>query len=206
MGQIPPMPNYRRPSPSTMPVFFTVCLVQQGSTALIDHLDILREAVRLTLRDRPFDILAWVVLPDHMLAVWRLPESDPNYSQRWGRIKSRFTRDLRVRLRRPGLGPESFPTEFPEISKGRFAGLKPGLRTDKREQAVWQRRFWEHHCRDDRDLEAHIRYCWGNPVKHGFVTRPADWPASSIHRDIRLGRVEPEWSGVEPVGAFGEMA
>lgn len=56
------------------------------------------------------------------------------------------------------------------------------------------------------DLEAHIRYCWLNPVKHGFVERSTDWAASSIHRDIRLGRMEPEWRGVEPVGVFGEVA
>ena len=201
------MPRYRRPASSVRPVFFTVCLAERGATALTDHLDVLREAVAVTLRDRPFEILAWVVLPDHMHAVWRLPADDPDYSQRWGRIKARFSRDWRLRAsRRPGLGPGSgaFPEAFPAITSGRFAGLKPGLRADRREQAVWQRRFWEHHCRDERDLENHIRYCWLNPVKHGFVEAPTDWAASSIHRDIRLGRVEPEWCGIEPRGNFGE--
>jgi putative transposase len=198
------MPDYRRPPVSLAPVFFTVCLADRSASSLLDHLDILREAVRITKRDRPFDILAWIVLPDHMHAVWRLPPNDPNYSQRWGRIKARFTRDLRVRLSRPGLGPETFPEEFPEITSGRFAGLKPGLRVEKRERAVWQRRFWEHHCRDEADLRAHIRYCWSNPVKHGLVARPTDWDASSIHRDIRLGRCDPGWAGQTIDGDFGE--
>jgi putative transposase len=44
----------------------------------------------------------------------------------------------------------------------------------------------------------------GNPVKHGFVERPADWPFSSIHRDIREGRVESEWTGGCGEGEFGE--
>jgi hypothetical protein len=70
------MPNYRRPAFSPSPVFFTVCLADRSSTALLDHLDVLREAVRVVLKDRPFDILAWVVLPDHMHAVWRLPYAD----------------------------------------------------------------------------------------------------------------------------------
>lgn len=30
------------------------------------------------------------------------------------------------------------------------------------------------------------------PVRHGLVERPTDWPHSSIHRDIRIGRIEAE--------------
>ena len=41
-------------------------------------------------------------------------------------------------------------------------------------------------------------------MKHGLVERVADWPFSSIHRDIRLGMVEPKWSGIVPEGEFGE--
>ena len=87
-------------------------------------------------------------------------------------------------------------------------GLNPTLRSPskvaKGDAGVWQRRFWEHHIRDADDHAAHLRYCWANPVRHGLVERPADWPHSSIHRDIRLGRVEPEWSGEPPPGSFGE--
>jgi putative transposase len=49
-----------------------------------------------------------------------------------------------------------------------------------------------------------VTYCWGNPVKHGLVARAAEWPFSSIHRDIRAGRVDPEWAGDVPDGSFGE--
>ncbi|WP_341863941.1 transposase [Gymnodinialimonas sp. 57CJ19] len=185
------MPNYKRPRLTGLPVFFTVCLQQRGSSALLDHLDILRNAVIVTKRDRPFEILAYVVMPDHMHAVWRLPNEDPNYSQRWGRIKSRFSRDAR----RAGLVP-------PWEASG---GVNPALRR-KGEVGIWQRRFWEHHCRDEADLERHIRYCWMNPVKHGFVEKPTDWAASSILRDIRLGRVEAKWFGLAEDGEFGEAA
>jgi putative transposase len=59
----------------------------------------------------------------------------------------------------------------------------------KGEVGLWQRRFWEHHLRGEADVNAAIRYCWTNPVKHGFVERPEDWSYSSVHRDMRLGRV-----------------
>ena len=58
--------------------------------------------------------------------------------------------------------------------------------------------------RDEADYRAHVAYCWTNPVKHGFVSRPADWPFSSIHRDLRAGRVDPEWDGSAQDGRLGE--
>ena len=63
----------------------------------------------------------------------------------------------------------------------------------KREAGLLQRRFWAHAIREEADYRAHVAYCWGNPMKHGYVARAVDWPHSSIHRDVRLGRVEPDW-------------
>lgn len=48
-------------------------------------------------------------------------------------------------------------------------------------QSIWQRGYWEHLIRDDRDYDAHVDYCWVNPVKHGLVQRVEDWPHSSFH-------------------------
>ena len=195
------MSCYLRPHIPGACVFFTVALARRGARLLVDEIELLREAVRVTHVRRPFHIDAWVVLPDHMHCVWTLPEEDADYSQRWGTIKARFSRDLGRRMRRAGICP---PTELPVVSAGRYAGLKPGLREDKREAGIWQRRFWEHHIRDEADYAAHVRYCWINPVKHGFVERAVGWPYSSIHRDIRAGMVEAEWSGDVPDGQFGE--
>ena len=65
-------------------------------------------------------------------------------------------------------------------------------------------RRWEHHIRDETDLVAHVRYRWWNPVKHGLAGRAVDWPCSSIHRDIHTGKVDAEWTGAGPDGAFGK--
>lgn len=61
-----------------------------------------------------------------------------------------------------------------------------------------------HVVRDEEDFRRHVAYCWGNPVKHAPVARTVDWPYSSIHRDIRLGRVDPEWAGEVTDGGFDE--
>ncbi len=152
------------PSPcSGATTFFTVTLAERGSDLLVREIGRLREAVQMTRAARPFAIDAWVVLPDHLHCVWTLPEGDTNFSMRWGAIKGRFSRNLHVGRRRPSH----------EI---------------RREKAVWQRRFWEHHIRGDADFANHIQYCWANPVKHGLVERSEDWPYSSINRYIRLGK------------------
>ena len=173
------MSNYIRIRRPGATIFFTVNLAERGSPVLVDNIEVLREAVMATRAERPFKIDAAVVMPDHLHMVWTLPEGDDAYSVRWGAIKSRFT----MGLRRAGVG---MPTGLREVRSGRYAGLKPGLREDKRESAVWQRRFWEHHIRDAADYRAHVEYCWMNPVKHGYVERPEDWAFSSYRRDVRV--------------------
>jgi putative transposase len=60
--------------------FFTVNLLERRQSLLIDHIDILRDAVRRVRHLHPFHIDAWVVLPDHMHCVWTLPPDDADFS------------------------------------------------------------------------------------------------------------------------------
>lgn len=156
------MPNYVRPRVGGATVFFTVALAQRGDDLLVREEARLREAVRVTKAERPFVIDAWVVLPDHLHAVWTLPEGDSDYSSRWRLIKSRFSLGLPKGAMRPSLA-------------------------SRQERGIWQRRFWERHIRDASDFDAHVRYCWINPVKHGLVERPEDWALSSVHRGAPVG-------------------
>lgn len=63
----------------------------------------------------------------------------------------------------------------------------------------WQKKFWEHLIRDERDLRNHVEYIHYNPVKHGLVQSPVDWPFSSIHRYILDGLYSPDWGKSESV-------
>jgi putative transposase len=51
-----------------------------------------------------------------------------------------------------------------------------------RHRQIWQKRYWEHAIRDERDFYAHVDYVHANPVKHGLVQDSRQWPYSSIHR------------------------
>ena len=68
------------------------------------------------------------------------------------------------------------------------------MRVTRGERGIWQRRFWEHAIRDDRDYAAHIDYCHINPVKHGYVKRVVEWPYSSFHRYVERGIYSPDWA------------
>jgi putative transposase len=74
------------------------------------------------------------------------------------------------------------------------------------EAALWQRRFWEHAIRDDRDFERHVDYVHFNPVRHGLVARVCDWPHSSFHDYVRRGLLPQDWGGdfSQERGSFGE--
>lgn len=174
------MTAYRRARRPGGSYFFTLALADRQATTLTDRIDDLRGAFATTLAERPFRCDAMVVLPDHLHAVWTLPDGDSDYSTRWRLIKARFSRAVRPSARR---------------SASKLA---------KRERGLWQRRFWEHLIRDDEDMNLHVRYCWGNPVTHGYVARPSDWPYSSLHRDVRRGQVDDAWVASAIEGDFGE--
>lgn len=162
------MPNYLRPRVPGATIFFTVALADRGSDLLVREIRLLRASFDATLSRRPVTVDALVVLPDHLHAVLTLPPGDSDYATRWRQIKSLFSRCL---------------------PKGRLRHSH----VTRAERGIWQRRYWEHHIRDAEDYRAHVTFCWHNPVKHGLVERARDWPHSSIHRDIRAGRVGPEW-------------
>ncbi|MFJ7567874.1 REP-associated tyrosine transposase [Herminiimonas sp. NPDC097707] len=136
-------------------------------------MDLLRAAIRTIRRSHPFDIIAMVVLPDHLHAIWRLPEGDADFPLRWSLIKAAFSRAL----------PK---TEAISLS-----------RKMKHERGIWQRRYWEHQIRNDDDQEKHVAYIHFNPVKHGYVAKAADWLYSSIHREIVKGNMTGSWGYVD---------
>ncbi len=112
------MSCYIRPNVTGARVFFTVGLARRGSWLLVDEVDRLREAVRVTRAERPFGVDAFVVLPDHIHAVWTVPPGDRDYGTRWGAIKARFS----MSIRRAGFTP---PSRLPVVRSGRFAGVNP---------------------------------------------------------------------------------
>jgi putative transposase len=176
------MTDYRRAFIAGGTYFFTVNLEDRRSRLLTEHMGLLRAAFRYTRKRHPFVFEAVVVLPDHLHAVWTLPEGDVDFPLRWQLIKATFSREL----------PSG---EFVSRSRAR-----------KGERGIWRRRYWEHAVRDQDDFDRHLDYIHFNPVKHGYVPRVRDWPYSSFHRMVRLGSYPGDWGGEssEAREGFGE--
>lgn len=177
------MTNYRRATIAGATYFFTVnCADRQGKALLVEHIDLLRQVVRRVKNAHPFTIDAMVILPEHLHCIWTLPEGDADYKTRWALIKAGFSR---------------------QIPAGEW---RSESREKRGERGIWQRRFWEHLIRDDRDYSRHVDYIHWNPVKHGWVTRVNDWPHSSFHGYVKQGLCPADWAGnPEDIGDVGEM-
>ena len=176
------MSRYRRAKIEGGAFFFTLALADRSSDVLVREIDRLRRAYKITQVRLPFETVAICILPDHLHALWLLPEGDADFASRWSHFKSGFSRGLPA------------------------AQSRSNSKIAKREKGIWQRRYWEHVIRDDADFERHVDYIHYNPVKHGLVSRVRDWPHSSFHRYVEGGILPGDWGGdiMDMPGGFGE--
>ena len=183
-AEIRAMTNYRRNFVPGGSYFFTVNLANRRLRLLTEHVDLLRTAFRYAQMRHAFEIAAAVILPDHLHAMWILPEGDADYALRWRLIKSAFSRGLHS------------------------GELISASRARKAERGIWQRRYWEHTVRDEGDFARHVDYIHFNPVKHGYVGRVLDWPYSTFHVMARAGVYPQDWAGDgrNDSGRFGERS
>ena len=182
------MPDYRRAHVPGGTYFFTVDTYRRQTFLTdVDVRSALREAIGTLRLTHPFVIEVWVLLPDHMHALWTLPPGDEGFSYRWRVIKRMVTQRCQTRLNRP------------EWMNAR--------RRKRNQSTLWQHRFWEHLIRDEADFNRHIDYIHWNPVKHGYVAQVSHWPYSSFHRYVKQGWLPANWGiNIESLNGadFGE--
>ncbi len=168
------MSNYHRTHLAGGCYFFTVVTLNRVPIFTNEEcVEVLRQSIHKVMTSHPFEIDAMVILPEHLHCIWRLPEGDADYSSRWREIKKATSR---------------------QISTATNA---------RHERNVWQRRFWEHTIRDEEDWRKHMDYIHYNPVKHGLVSSPGEWPWSSFSRAVAKGWYEPSWGSSEPATILG---
>jgi putative transposase len=134
------MPYYRRFNIAGGTFFFTVVLADRSSDLLVRQMDRLRNVYQSVQRKYPFETVAICILPDHIHAIWSLPDNDSDFPKRWQLIKSGISRGVPA------------------------AVTRSASKAARREKGIWQRRYWEHLIRDDDDLSRHVDYIHFNPV------------------------------------------
>ncbi len=87
-----------------------------------DFLQAFRNTIKQVQQQYPFEIIAWVQLPDHLHCIWRMPTNDANYSMRWSQIK---------RLTTQACPQYHLPID--DLSRSKVK---------RNERGIWQRRFY----------------------------------------------------------------
>ncbi len=179
------MADYRRYYVPGGTYFFT-CVTFQRRRILTSELGrrCMREALAKVRLRYSFEMVAIVLLPEHLHCVWTLPPSDAHYPLRWMRIKEEFTERW--------------------LAAGGDELQQSASRVKHRQRGIWQKRYWEHTVRDEDDLKRCVDYTHWNPRKHQLVQRVRDWPWSSFHRMVQQGEYDIEWGGVDPCARWDD--
>jgi putative transposase len=80
--------DYRRYYQAGGTYFFTVVSYRREPILIQPEVRVaVRQAIETVRKRYPFEISAWVLLPDHLHTIWQLPENDVDFSERWRQIK-----------------------------------------------------------------------------------------------------------------------
>jgi putative transposase len=164
--------NYRKPPVQGNAYFFTVATHDRSPfLCTVETVSLLGDAFRYAMNEHPFEVDAFVLLPDHLHCVWRLPQGDRDLSSRWKSIKKYFARHYKTQ-------------EQPELVTSKKGKTEP---------TFWQDRFLDCAISDEADVSRYIESIHYDPVKHGHAEAPKDWQYSSFQRYVRNGQYEAEW-------------
>lgn len=134
--------------------YLTIPLAENCGVNLTRHVSDLSDCARDFEILHPFDTVATVILPDHLHAIWVLPEDDNDVHRRVAYLQASFARRM----------------------------VEGGHVPARKYDTIWHPRYWDYKIRDLVDMERHIGFMHGNPVKHGLVSHPDKWRYSTWHR------------------------
>lgn len=158
------MPDYRRYHILNSTYFITsVTKDRQRLFHNIDDIRILTETINNVKKLKPFKLLAFCFLPDHFHILIGEIIPNENVTSVIHSIKRNFTLNYKKRH----FGDEKLE--------------------------LWQKRFWDHIIRNEKDLQNHLDYIHFNPVKHSLVGKPEDYKYSSYSKWLNEGFYRSGW-------------
>ena len=154
------MANYKRVYLDGYSYFIT--MVTQGrNPILIDNIALLRDSFRRSKQRYDYQIDTVVILPDHLHMIIT-PDNPEEYSKIIAHIKRSFVYGLDASLK----------------SKAKLHLSTSGCK--RKLSGIWQKRFYEHTIRDEKDWLEKVHYIQHNAVKHAYVDTWEDWKYSSF--------------------------
>ena len=143
------MANYKRIFKDGYSYFITI-VTYNRNPILIDNIDLLRESFAYAKRKFDFDIDAIVILPEHIHTIIT-PSNALEYPKIISSLKRYFSKKC----------PKKYYADIIQSIAREESGYLP----------VWQKRFFEHTIRYEKDFRFHLDYIHYNPIKHGLVNQ-----------------------------------
>ena len=178
------MPNYKRIFVQGHSYFITI-VTHDRQHILIKNIELLRYVFAESKKFYHYDIVAIVILPDHLHMI-----IDPKDANEYPKIISYLKRKFTYLVNK---NHENRNDSFLSESKKK-----------KRESNIWQRRYYEHTIRDEKDFALHLDYIHYNPVKHHYVQSTKEWKYSSFDKYLKLGWYDENWCDFSAELNFGE--
>ena len=157
------MANYRRVFLDGYSYFLTVTTYKRNPI-LIENIGLLRKSFAFAKSKFDFNIEEIVILPDHFHIIITV-ERAADYPKIISTIKRYFSKHC----------DSKYTKDITQSSS----------RIKKRYSPVWQKRYFEHTIRDEKDYAQKIEYMKYNPVKHGLIDNADDWKYSSFYKKSR---------------------
>jgi len=153
------MANYKRIFLDGYKYYITI-VTHERNPILVENITLLRESFVYAKTLFDFEIDEIVIMPDHLHMIIDVANAI-EYPKIISSMKRYFSKHC-----------ESKYYDSMKQSKSREnAGYMP----------IWQKRFYEHTIRDDKDYNQRVEYIQSNPVKHGYVDTIDDWQFGSLY-------------------------
>lgn len=154
-----PMSNYKRIFLDGYSYYITI-VTHERNPILLSNISLLRTSFAYAKTKFRFTIDEIVILPDHLHMVITVSKAK-DYPKIISSMKRYFSQNCDVR--------------FTQHISQSYSRKKQGY------NLVWQKRYYEHMIRDDKEYEEKIAYMHHNPVKHGYVDNVEAWEYGSFN-------------------------
>ena len=141
--------------------YYITMVTHRREPILIEHIALLRKSFQLSKKRYRYRIDAIVILPDHLHMIIT-PENAEEYPNIISHIKRSFVY---------GLANDYKEKAKMTLSRSSYRRKRSG---------IWQKRYYEHTIRNEKDMLEKMQYLYHNPIKHGYVDEADRWEYSSF--------------------------
>lgn len=151
------MSNYKRIFLEGYSYYLTI-VTHKRNPILVENIELLRKSFRVSKQKYDYTIEAVVVMPDHFHMIL-IPKNATDYPHIIRTIKQYFSKHCE----------HKYYAHIEQSMSRHKEGYKP----------IWQKKYYEHTIRDEKDFDEKLNYIYNNPIKHGYVDKIEDWEYSS---------------------------